>query len=183
MGKLTGNKSGFTLIEVIIAIALSGIVITAVYQVLTVSTRSNNAVIEQTAAINALDSTIETIRKSVMPAKEMTIGDSAVQTAPAGGDIIKCVDNVIYFDDKIIGSASQYGVNRTELKFSSMENGKVLRVELQCYDKNGGLLDGKTRTVDLYLQSLGENGEGKIKSSTEGSYKNSIAFIAIKPDE
>lgn len=183
MIRFTGNKSGFTLIEIIVAIALSSIVITVVYQVMTVSTKTNNVIKDQTAAMSSLDATVDTIRQMVMPAKNLTIGDSAVETVPEGADIIKCVDNVIYLNDKVIGSASQFAVNHIELKFSTQEAGKVLRMELECYDENNGLLDGKTRQVDFFLQSLGENGDGKIKSSAEGTYKNCIVFSTMKPSD
>ncbi len=183
MIRFTGNKSGFTLIEVIVAILLSTVVITVVYQVMTVSTKTNNVITEQTSAMSSLDATVDTIRQTVMPAKNLTIGDSSVEAVPEGADIIKCVDNVIYLNNNVIGSASLYAVNHIELKFSAQESGKVLRMELECYDENNGLLEGKTRQVDFFLQSLGENGEGKIKNSAEGTYKNCIVFSTMKPSD
>lgn len=179
MNKLFGNKSGFTLIELMIAVLLSGVVITLVYQIISVTTKTNSVVAEQTAAMSAIDSTVETVRKSIMVANTMTIGDAQIEPVPAGASVIKCVDDAIYFDDHEIGSARNFAVSHIDLKFSAQESGKVLRMELGCYDENNGILDGKSRVVDLYLQSLGENGEGKIKNSSEGSYKNCIVFTSM----
>ncbi len=180
MTGLKKDKSGFTLIEVIIAILLSGIVITAVYQIMTASANSTGKTNDIVAEANALDSTMENIRALVMSSDKVTICDGAAASPAEGESVIKCVENVVYADDRIIGSASQYGVHRIELIFKRGSENALLDVELNSYDENGGILEGKSRSMNLYLHSLGGDGKGTIDTTPNG--KNCIVFSDLQSD-
>ncbi len=179
MRNILNNKSGFTLIEILVAILISGVVITAVYQILNTSSVSNSYTNDQIAASNAMDSTIENIRLMTLHADTMRICDASTASPAEGETVIKCVDNVVYIDDKQIGSAEQYGVDRIELKFDRGLEDTMLKVELNCLDEAGGLIGGKYRSIDLYLHSLGGDGSGKVETSTEGQ-RDCIIFTTME---
>lgn len=179
MRKLVNNKSGFTLIELLVAMLLAGVVITTVYQIMTVSSKANNAANEQIEAANALDRTMENIRQITMSATNMTICDANTVSPTSNETVIKCINNVIYLDDREIGSAAQYGAESVQLEFGTSNERKVLTVELNSYDENGGILEGKSRSIDLFLQSIGGDGNGKIETDSEGQ-KNCIVFSTIQ---
>lgn len=168
MHGLKTNKAGFTLIEVLVAILISGVVITTVYQIMMVSTKTNRATTENIEAVNTLESTMESIRQLTMQSTKMRICGST-ETPADGEDCIKCVDNVIYYNDNIIGSASQFGVDEVELKFTKGSENTILRIELNSYDENGGYLAGKSRELEQYLHSLGGDGSGLVKVGDSGN--------------
>jgi prepilin-type N-terminal cleavage/methylation domain-containing protein len=170
MRKIICNKSGFTLIELMIAVLISGVIITAVYQIMTTSSRANTQANAQLEAANSLDSTFEVIRQLTMNATEMKICDSSSYSAASGQDTVRYEDDVIYMDDKVIGSAAQYGAGRIELEFESNE-ANLLKVSINSYDIDGNLLEDKSRTMDLYLQSLTDS----IEVESEGM-RNCITF-------
>lgn len=176
MNRLKTNKAGFTLIEVIVAILLSMVVITAVYQIMMVATKSNNITNEHIESTNAIENTMENIRQMILPSTQMRIC-AASETAADGEEYIKCVNNVIYYNDRVIGSASQFGVDSVELRFTKGAENTILCIELNSYDENGGFLAGKSRKLEQYLHSLGGDGNGSIKLGEGGN--DCIIFSTI----
>jgi prepilin-type N-terminal cleavage/methylation domain-containing protein len=183
--KLNHNKYGFTLIELMIAVLISGIIITAVYQLMSSSNKASVKANEQISAANALDSTIDEIRLLTMQATELTITDSTKYKASSGQDVIRFDydSNSIYFNNNIIGSTKQYSADKTELVFSKSSEDNLLKVEIINFKKDGDNLermDGLCREVELYLQSLGEDGSGKITVADDIVNPNCIVFTTAK---
>jgi prepilin-type N-terminal cleavage/methylation domain-containing protein len=179
--KLYRSKAGFTLIELMIAVLISGIIITAVYQIMTSSNKANINATEQIAAANALDSTMEEIRLLTLQATELKISDSFAYTAENGQDVIRFDydSNSIYYNNNVIGSTAQYGADKTELKFSKNSDGNLLKVEIINFkkvDDDFERMDGLCREIELYLQSLGEDGTGKITVDNDIVNQNCIVF-------
>lgn len=182
MRGLLKSKAGFTVIEVMVAVLLSGIIITVVYQIMTVSSKTNNAANEQIVASNALDSTMETIRQSVMSATEVEICNAQTASPEDDEDVIKCIDNTIYYDDRKISDAKEIGVASVELEFHSKgTDDNILSISLVAKDGDGAILNGKSRSIELYLHSIGGNGKGEIKKSGDGD--NCIIFSSLEPTE
>lgn len=182
MRGLLKSKAGFTAIEVMIAVLLSGVIITVVYQIMTVSSKTNNAANEQIMASNVLDNTVETIRQSVMSATEVEICNAETASPDEGETMIKCIDNTIYYDDKKISGAEEIGVANVELEFDSKgTEDNILCIELIAKDNDGAILNGKSRSIELFLHSIGGDGKGEIKKSGDGD--NCIIFSSLEPTE
>lgn len=183
MNKLLKNKSGFTLIEVMVAVLISGILLTVIYQIMTSSSRLTQRTSDQIVAANELDRVTESIRALVKTSTAVTICDanSASPDVSKGESVIKCVDNVIYADDIVLASAKSLGVEELQLEFSadtSTNSKGDVKNNVLNINVNPQLATNKakSRSLVLYMTTI----EDKIEE-TDGN--TAIVYKAPKLDE
>jgi prepilin-type N-terminal cleavage/methylation domain-containing protein len=75
MKKITSNKKGFTLVELMIAIVVMGIILTVVYQFFTSSWKLNNVIEDTNEYQSLLDESMYSIRTELADAKSVTAFD------------------------------------------------------------------------------------------------------------
>lgn len=157
------NNDGFTLIEIMVTVAVSMIILGTVTAMLFTAYRVNASVSESNKVLNASSSIFETVRKISAGAEIVEVTD----TLPAdltGKDYISCVDNVVTVNGGKLYNAADLNAARLILKYTVEDAGKgVVQCELSILDANGDNMV-QPQIQALYLD------EATSIVGTEGNY-------------
>ncbi len=155
MSELKKNKKGFTLIELIIAIAITVIIIGTVTSMVVYSYKAYYSADKTSAVLDASNTITEMVREYIFNAEEAEISNiTAPPSIESGYTYIYCLDNCVYADGALIQSAKGIGAAIMTLDFSTDtvddDDNKMITYTLNILDENGKQLIAENRT-DAFL--------------------------------
>lgn len=137
------NTNGFTLIEVMIAIVVSGIGIIALYAMQTAATRGNSAAFSQTRVTVLANNQIERlIRQPWTGSADLTVG------------AIHALNLDQYLNETANPAEAMYRLRWRVLDNDPLEN--VKRIDMRGYDLNPGS-GGAIKTMDDFDGTFGDH--------------------------
>ncbi len=147
--KIFTDKKGFTLIEMIIAVAVSVIIIGTISSMVIYAYKSYYNTDKTGTVLNGVNSVTEAVRELTFNAVEVEIKDVVSEPdIEEGCTAIYCIDNKIYIDGGVIQSAKGLNLSRLDLTFELDTNRET---------------DGKYKTVKYILTANDENGNQAIE--------------------
>lgn len=160
--KLKG-KEGFTLIELIIAVAVAVVIIGTVTLMVVQSHKSYYKVANESEIMSAMNSVLESVRESTFNATDLKISSETVlPTLNSDETAFTCIANSIYLDRNLMHSGSSLGAASVSLKFSKVSE-KKLKCEISMKDENGKDII-KSQSVELLLDNVNQ-----IQGSSDGN--------------
>lgn len=174
MKKVLKNKNGFTLLEIILGIALSLIIMGAVISAFVLGANSNNAANEAYASKSIATMIVERVKNEVRYADTVTIYSDDASAPKTDGVYCIYQQNGAFYERN--GSSGVYSILPGQLEngFScallfTKTSDRSIGLEVRIM-KNGNELY-KTQTA-VYINNL-------ISSSVGGTQGSSIAFTKI----
>ncbi len=178
LNKFIKNKSGFTLIEMIVAVAVTVIVIGTLTSMVMYAYKSYHKADATSTVLNGINSITEAVRELTFNATEAEISNvTAPPTVEVGYTSIYCIDGSVYVDGNVIQSAKGIGTATLEISFeadNSGTNGKVVKYKITA-DKENGEQAIQPQELTAYLNNcmgdiLGGTGNCiKVKKTVEGT--------------
>lgn len=163
--KLIKNKKGFTLIEVIIAIAVTTVILGTVSSMVIFAYKSYHHADERTSVLNSANSITEMVREYTFNAVEAEISTITAPPAPETDyTFIYCLNNEIYVDNSLLQSAKGIGIGTLELAFLADSDSQLLKYRLKMLD-SAGQPALQEQNVEVFLN----NCLGKIVCDAEGN--------------
>lgn len=165
--KLNGKK-GFTLIEVIIAMAITVIIVGTISSMVLVAYKSYYNIESSTSVVDGVNSITETVRELTFNTTEVEISQVTAQPVfESGYNYIYCLDNTVYLDSGVLQSANGMGISSLSLEFSKGATDGTLSYVLQAIEEDGS---DRGQTMNMFLNAC----DSGISGDSTG---NCIKFI------
>lgn len=149
------SKEGFTLIELIIAIAVTTIIMGTITLVVVQSHKSYYKVNNESEVMNVMNSVLENVRETTFNSSDLKISnETALPTLNSDETAFTCIDNSIYLDGNLMHSGSSMGVANVNLQFSKVSE-KKLKCEISMKDENGKDII-QSQSVELFLDNVNQ---------------------------
>ncbi len=160
MVKLFKNKAGFTLVEVLIAMAITTIIVGTISSMVLVAQKSYINVESSNSVLNGVNSITEMVREYTFSTTEAEISNvTAVPANIPDYTIIACIDNQIYVNGALQQSAKGIGISTLALEFSADPDSKLLSYTLSGTKEDGSAAFA-TQSLTAYLNACEEGIKG-----------------------
>ena len=160
MNKLIKDKRGFTLIEIIVAMAITTIIVGTISAMIIFAHKSYYNVENTNSVLNGVNAVTEMVREYTFDAEEAEIMDvTSIPTVDPEYMSICCIDNTVYVDGNVYETAKGMGGETLILQFSADSGSKLLKYKLDVFDENNNPLI-ESQDLSAYLNSCDENIKG-----------------------
>lgn len=149
------SKEGFTLVELIIAIAVTTVIMGTITLMVVQSHKSYYKVTNESEVMNVMNSVLENIREATFNSSTLKISnETALPTLNSGETAFTCIDNSIYLDENLMHSGSSMGVANVSLKFSKASEKKI-KCEISMKNESGKDII-QSQSVELFLNNVNQ---------------------------